>query len=94
MESVQKQGSMALAKSPNKQNCFWMQVMPEAEETHSSFLDDDCCNILSIDENRNVLVDFKSKTDVISGEALEAIIAGFEYACRAGPLCGDLCGLK
>jgi elongation factor 2 len=89
MESVQKKGSMALAKSPNKQNCFWMQVMPEAEETPSSSLDDDCCNVLSIDENRNVLVDFKSKTDVISEEELEAIIAGFEYACRAGPLCGE-----
>ena len=89
MESVQKKGSMALAKSPNKQNCFWIQVMPEAEETPSSSLDDDCCNVLSIDENRNVLVDFKSKTDVISEEELEAIIAGFEYACRAGPLCGE-----
>jgi elongation factor 2 len=89
MESVQKKGSMALAKSPNKQNCFWMQVMPETEETPSSSLDDDCCNVLSIDENRNVLVDIKSKTDVISEEELEAIIAGFEYACRAGPLCGE-----
>ncbi len=89
MESVQKKGSLALAKSPNKQNCFWMQAMPEAEETHSSTLDDDCCNILSIDENRNVLVDFKSKTGEISEEELEAIIAGFEYACRAGPLCGE-----
>ncbi len=31
-ETVQKKGVVALAKSPNKQNCFWVQVMPETEE--------------------------------------------------------------
>jgi elongation factor 2 len=89
MESVQRKGALALAKSPNKQNCFWIQVMPETEETPNSSLYGDCSNILSIDEHRNVLIDCKSKTEEISEEALEAIIAGFEYACRAGPLCGE-----
>jgi len=89
LESVQKKGSLALAKGPNKQNCFWIQVMPETEETPNSSLDGDCSNVLSIDEHRNILVDCKNETAEISEEALEAIIAGFEYACRAGPLCGE-----
>jgi elongation factor 2 len=89
MESVQKKGSLALAKGPNKQDCFWIQVMPETEETPNSSLDGDCSNVLSIDEHRNILVDCKNKTAEISEESLEAFIAGFEYACRAGPLCGE-----
>jgi elongation factor 2 len=36
-----------------------------------------------------VLLDCSGKTEQISGEDLEAIIAGFEYACKAGPLCGE-----
>ena len=31
MESAQKDGAVALAKSPNKQNSFWVQVEPEQE---------------------------------------------------------------
>ncbi|MGE5188380.1 MAG: GTP-binding protein, partial [Betaproteobacteria bacterium] len=88
MESVQKKGAVALAKSPNKQNSFWVQVTPEAEEQNPSSEDEEG-NILSIDEHRNALVDLKGKTESISQEPLEAIIAGFEYACKAGPLCGE-----
>ena len=88
MESAQKKGVVALAKSPNKQNSFWVQVMPEAEEANKS-ADDDLGSVLSVDEHRNVLLDCSGKTEQVSEEALEAIIAGFEYACRAGPLCGE-----
>jgi elongation factor 2 len=89
MEGVQKKGIIALAKSPNKQSCFWVQVMPEAEEQAKPSTEEEVGNILSIDEHRNALVDIKGKTDQISEETLEAIIAGFEYACKAGPLCGE-----
>ena len=90
MESVQKKGVVALARSPNKQSSFCIQVMPEAEEQANPSADDDVGNVLSIDEHRNVLIDIKGKTEqTVSEEALEAIIAGFEYACRAGPLCGE-----
>ena len=88
MESAQKKGVVALAKSPNKQNSFWVQVMPEAEEANKS-ADEDSGSVLSVDEHRNVLLDCSGKTEQVSEEALEAIIAGFEYACRAGPLCGE-----
>ena len=46
-------------------------------------------DILSIDEHRNVLLDCSLKTQPLSEEVLEAIIGGFEYACKAGPLCGE-----
>lgn len=88
MESVQKKGVVALAKSPNKQNSFWVQVMPETEENQQP-ADEDSGSVLSVDEQRNVLLDCSGKTEQVSEEHLEAIIAGFEYACRAGPLCGE-----
>jgi elongation factor 2 len=88
LESVQKKGTVALAKSPNKQNSFWVRVMPETEDATTS-TEPDLGNVLSVDEHRNVLLDCCGKTEQISEEALEAIIAGFEYACKAGPLCGE-----
>ena len=87
-ETVQKKGIVALAKSPNKQNCFWVQVMPETEENEHR-ADADSGNVLSVDEHRNVLLDLNGKTEGVSEEVLEAIIAGFEYACKDGPLCGE-----
>ena len=88
VENVQKKGVVALAKSSNKKNSFWIQVMPETEENQQP-ADEDSCNVLSVDEHRNVLLDCSGKTEAITEEFLEAIIAGFEYACRAGPLCGE-----
>ncbi len=87
-ETVQKKGVIALAKSPNKQNCFWVQVMPETEENEHR-ADADSGDVLSVDEHRNVLLDLNGKTEGVSEQVLEAIIAGFEYACRDGPLCGE-----
>jgi elongation factor 2 len=87
MESVQKKGAVALAKSPNKQNSFSVQVEPEAEETNA--VAEDLGEVLSVDEYRNVLLDCGGKTEQLSEEVLEAIIAGFEFACKAGPLCGE-----
>jgi elongation factor 2 len=88
MESVQKKGVVALAKSPDKQNSFWVQVMPENEEASTS-AEVDSGSVLSVDEHRNVLLDCSGKTEQLSEADLEAIIAGFEYACKAGPLCGE-----
>ncbi len=88
MESVQKEGVVALGKSPNKQNYFWVQVMPESEEANA-YAEEGSVSVLSVDEHRNVLLDCSAKTQAVSEEELEAIIAGFEYTCRAGPLCGE-----
>jgi len=88
LESPQKKGCVALAKSPNKQNCFWVQVMPETEEVKASNKEDSG-SVLSVDEHRNLLLDCTGKTKNLSKEDLEAVIAGFKYACKAGPLCGE-----
>jgi elongation factor 2 len=88
MESVQKRGIVALAKSPNKLNCFWAQVEPDGgQEAKPS--KDKVGSVLSVDEHRNVLLDLRGKTDELPEEVLEAVIGGFEFACKAGPLCGE-----
>jgi elongation factor 2 len=90
MESVEKKGIVALAKSPNKLNSFWVQVEPEQEEqAKRTKKGEESGSILSVDEYRNVLLDCSGKTQRVSEEVLEAIIAGFEFACKAGPLCGE-----
>jgi elongation factor 2 len=83
MESVEKKGITALAKSPNKQSSFWVQAEPDGRETEGQV------SILSVDEHRNVLLDCSGKTEPLSEEVLEAVIGGFEFACKAGPLCGE-----
>ena len=88
-ETVSKKGVIALSRSPNNLNCFWVQVEPEAEEQKNPLETEELGNILSIDEHRNVLLDCSGKTQHFSEETLEAIIAGFEYACKAGPICGE-----
>ncbi len=83
MESVEVKGSVALAKSPNKQSSFWVQVMPDGREIEEEV------SILSVDEHRNALMDCCGKTDSLPENVLEALIGGFEYACKSGPLCGE-----
>ncbi len=88
MESVQKKGIVAFARSPNKQSSFRVQVMPERESDKPA-REEPLGSILSIDEYRNALGDCSGKTEALSEEVLEALITGFEFACRAGPLCSE-----
>ena len=91
-EGATKKGVNAMAKSPNKQNRFIVRVEPLAEELSKQVnneIDDAAGSILSVDEFRNVLFDCDGKTDPIEEPMLESIIAGFEFACKAGPLCGE-----
>jgi elongation factor 2 len=83
MEGVEKKGIIALAKSPDKQSSFWVQVAPDGQEIENQV------SILSVDEHRNALLDCSGKTEPLPEEALEALIGGFEFAGRAGPLCGE-----
>jgi elongation factor 2 len=89
METAQKDGIAAKAKSPNKLNRFSIQVEPEPTEKAKAGMHKESNKVLSVDEHRNVLIDCNGKTDEVSEDALEAIIAGFEFACKAGPLCGE-----
>jgi elongation factor 2 len=70
MESVEKKGVVALAKSPNKHNSFWVQVEPEQEEQAKSPEAEELGGILSVDEQRNVLLDCSGKTSQVSEEVL------------------------
>lgn len=90
-ESVTKKGSPATATSPNKQNRFTVQVEPLDNEAQANqqLMIEDKGSILSIDEYRNMLVDCYGKTDTLDQETLMAIIAGFEFACKTGPLCRE-----
>jgi len=86
VECAQKSGTSAFAKSPDKQNSFWIQVEPNQEP---KITDQKTDSVISEDEHGNVLVDSNNKTDKLPKETQEDIIAGFEYTCRAGPLCGE-----
>ena len=91
-ESVTTKGVKAMAKSPNKQNKFVIQVEPLTEDTAEPERQDcaeDAGSVLSVDEYRNVLFDCSGKTEPLDEAVLESIISGFEFACRAGPLCGE-----
>ena len=91
-ERVTKKGVNATAKSPNKHNKFTVQVEPieeEQAETGSQKGAEEDGIILSFDEHRNVMLDCAGKTEQTPEEVLESIISGFEFACRAGPLCGE-----
>jgi elongation factor 2 len=87
-ESVTKRGVVAVAASPNRQNKFTVQVEPEEEQINQICIEESK-TVLSVDEQRNVLVDCNGITEHVGEEVLESIIAGFEFACRAGPLCGE-----
>ena len=90
MESVEKKGIAAFAKSPNKQNGFSLQAEPDGERAEAAKeYNDKSTSILSVDEHHNVLCDCSGKVEGVSEDVLEAIIGGFEFACKAGPLCGE-----
>ena len=86
-ESVSRKGVVALAKSPDKQSSFWVQVEPRQEQSVLSAADKG--TVFTVDEHRNALIDRSDKIHAVSRDVLEAVIAGFEYACKAGPLCGE-----
>jgi elongation factor 2 len=88
-ETVTRKGVKALARSPNKQNSFVVQAEPEEEQKTSHIRFEESGNVLSLDEQRNVLVDTEGKTEQLDSESLSSLIAGFEFACKSGPLCRE-----
>jgi elongation factor 2 len=87
MESVSSRGIVATAKSPNKQNSFSIQVEPEQKD--KKMAPEEMAKLLYFDANGNAFVDFSGKIAGVSKEVLKSLIGGFEYACKAGPLCGE-----
>jgi elongation factor 2 len=98
-ESVTRKGVVATAKSSNKQNKFAVQVEPLGAEL-AQFIEQDgydvkkAGDLLAVDEQRNAMAECTGKAEQIR-EVLDFIIAGFTFACKAGPLCGEpLRGVK
>jgi elongation factor 2 len=117
-ESVSGKGIIAMAKSPNKHNRFWVQVEPLEEKVidmiekgeiaeemgrkqignilfkEAEWPTEEARNVWAVDEHRNILLDLTKGIQYLR-EAREMIIAGFRWACRAGPLCEEpLRGVK
>jgi elongation factor 2 len=89
-ETATREGVIAKAKSPNKQNQFAVQAAHIEEDLVRQIEQDanSARNILTVDEYKNVLADYTGKTDQLR-EILDFIISGFTFACKAGPLCGE-----
>jgi len=98
-ESITRKGDVAIAKSPNKQNKFVVQVEPLTAE-FAKFIERDeydvkkAGDLLAVDEQKNAMTECTGNAEQIQ-EVLDFIIAGFTFACKAGPLCGEpLRGIK
>ncbi|MEM3673110.1 MAG: GTP-binding protein [Candidatus Bathyarchaeia archaeon] len=78
-ESVTKQGKTVMAKSPNKHNSVSVKVEPLKQEAE---------NVWASDENKNILVNLARDIENLQ-DVKESIVAGFKWACKAGPLCNE-----
>lgn len=92
-ESITRKGIVAAAKSPNKQNRFAVQVEPLKEPFIKLTAQDANAqiagNVIAVEEqHKNVIVDYTGNPTK-TREIAASITSGFEYACKAGPLCGE-----
>jgi len=92
-ETAAREGIIATAKSPNKQNKFAAQAAPIEKALARQIEQDESStrnmrNMLAVDEYKNVLLDCTGKAEKLR-EILDFIISGFTFACKAGPLCGE-----
>ncbi|MEM3609016.1 MAG: GTP-binding protein, partial [Candidatus Bathyarchaeia archaeon] len=78
-ESVTKQGKTVMAKSPNKHNSVSVKVEPLEQENE---------NVWASDENKNILINLAKDAEKLQ-DVKESIVAGFKWACKAGPLCNE-----
>jgi elongation factor 2 len=87
MESITRQGSVVCVKNSDNQDLFSVQIEPEPENQTKPL--EERGNLLYSDVNGNTLIRvFSVNLKDLSEDVLKALISGFEYACRAGPLCG------
>ncbi|MDT8782775.1 MAG: GTP-binding protein [Candidatus Bathyarchaeota archaeon] len=89
MECVQKKGIIAETKTSNSERSVWVQVEPNLIKQQNVLKDEKHGAVLSVDEHQNMLLDSAGKTNDLSADVLQSVIDGFQFACRAGPLCGE-----
>ena len=76
-ETITRKGSVVMAKSPNKQNSFWVQIQPAKGKPKNAW---------NMDEHGNTLAG-STKSIRHLDEAKDSVIQGFGWACKNGPLC-------
>ncbi|MEM2351707.1 MAG: GTP-binding protein, partial [Thermoproteota archaeon] len=81
-ESVSKPGAPATSLSPNGLNQVTIGVEPSR---NMGLLGNE--RLIYTDGDNNILVSLVD--DGLLGEDLDAIIEGFKWACKSGPLCGE-----
>ncbi|MEM1606555.1 MAG: GTP-binding protein [Candidatus Bathyarchaeia archaeon] len=100
-ESIEKTGIVATVLSPNELNSISINVEPIRENLLGATSIRACLKdaeissrtvknaelIIEVEENENILVDLSGYH--YSEEDLNAIISGFRWACKSGPLCGE-----
>lgn len=86
MENITMQGSVVDVKNADEQNGFSVQVEPEPA---IGSLEEKDIYLLYVDMNGNTLKSFSVASRDVPERVLEALVSGFEYACRAGPLCRE-----
>jgi len=72
------------------------EILGEISRTHlgkvlhekASWLIDEATNVWSLDKNGNILINMAKSIGNLK-DARESIIAGFKWACKAGPLCNE-----
>ncbi|MDR0797521.1 MAG: hypothetical protein LBE70_02220, partial [Nitrososphaerota archaeon] len=92
MEGITQQGVIVQIKNSNKQHHqqeYSFSVQVESNQKNQKVSSEETGKLLYFDTNCNALIDFSAKTEDISEETLKALISGFEYACKAGPLCSE-----
>ncbi|MDR2203897.1 MAG: GTP-binding protein [Nitrososphaerota archaeon] len=86
MEGITQQGVVACVKGQDNQNSYSIQVEPVQEK--QGCLSEKNVTELCFDLRGNVFVNV-GVAKVFSESVLKLLVSGFEYACRAGPLCGE-----
>jgi elongation factor 2 len=99
-ETIRKKGKLAIVKSPNKLNEFWVQVEPLDEKSLKIYGQASLSNgslrfetfesqekdVWAFDDQLNILTS-SFRQDTLSQDVVASIVSGFHWACRTGPLC-------
>jgi elongation factor 2 len=93
-ETITGKGLTVIAKSPNKQNSFWVQVEPLEDKRFELEVKNEGERVWVVDENRNMLIN-STKAIQYLAQVKDMVIQGFRWACKTGPLCEQpLRGIK
>jgi elongation factor 2 len=85
-ESIAAKGKVVTAKSPNKQNSFWIQVEPLKNGRTEPLKVGDLGTVWAVNKHHNILINSRRDIEHLE-EVRDMIVSGFNWACETGPLC-------